>query len=86
MRKEVQGTADRFVQELQVHHPGITVELLDGATPWVDALVRVKCASHDQVDDVAETLARLTTDYYLDEGVYIAGSAYFSGPLLTVNR
>ena len=86
MRKNVQETASRFIQELQVHHPGITVELLEGPTPWVDALVRVKCASHDQVDDVAETLARLTTDYYLDEDVYIAGSAYFPGPLLTVNR
>lgn len=86
MRNKVQETASRFIRELQVHHPGIKVELLDGATAWVDALVRVKCASHDQVDDVAETLARLTTDYYLDEDVYIAGSAYFSGPLHTVNR
>lgn len=86
MRKEVQETAGRFIQELQVHHPGITVELLDGATPWVDALVRVKCASRDQADDVMETLARLTTDYYLDEDVYITGSAYFSGPLLKVDR
>ena len=86
MRKEVQETAGRFIQELQVHHPGITTELLDGATPWVDALVRVKCASNDQADDVMETLARLTTDYYLDEDVYITGSAYYSGPLLTVDR
>lgn len=86
MRKEVQETAGRFIQELQGHHPGIEVELLDGATPWVDALVRVKCASHDQVDYVSETLARLTTDYYFDEDVYITGSAYFSGPLLTVHR
>jgi len=86
MRKEVQETAGRLIQELERLHPGIAVELLDGATPWVDALVRVKCASHDQADDVMETLARLTTDYYLDEDVYITGSAYHSGPLLTVDR
>lgn len=86
MRKEARETAGRFIQELERLHPGIAIELLDEQTPWVDARVRVKCASHDQVDDVMETLARLTTDYYLDEDVYITGSAYFSGPLLTEAR
>ena len=86
MRKEVRETAERFIQELERRHPGIAVQLLDEGTPWVDALVRVKCTSHEQADDVAETMASLTTQYYLDESIYITGSAYFSGPLLTVHR
>ncbi len=86
MRKEVREAADRFIAELKALHSDIRVELLDGKTPWVDALVRVKCVSHEQVDEVAETMARLTTDYYLDEGVYITGSEYFSGPLFTEAR
>ena len=86
MRKEVRETADKFIRELETCHPGIVVELLDEQTPWVDARVRIKCVSHEQADDVEETLARLTTDYYLDEGVYITGSAYHSGPLLMVDR
>ena len=86
MRKEVRETAGRFISELKALHPGIAVELLDGRTPSVDALLRVKCVSLDQVDDVAETMSRLTTKYYLEENIYITGSEYFSGPLLTVHR
>ena len=86
MRKEVQETAARFIAELKALHPGIAVELLDGGTPWIEALLRVKCVSLEQVDDVAETMSRLTTKYYLDENIYITGSEYFSGPLLTEAR
>mgnify|MGYP001565011478 FL=1 len=86
MREEVREAADRFIGELKALHSGIRVELLDGKTPWVDALVRVKCVSHEQVDDVAETMSHLTVKYYLEENIYITGSEYFSGPLLTEAR
>jgi hypothetical protein len=86
MRTKIDEVVSNFIQELRAKYPAIVVEILDCKSPHIDAYLRVKCASHDQVDEVMETVARLTTDYYLDEGVYITGSAYHSGPLLTVDR
>ena len=68
-----------FIEELRSSHPDVVVELLDEQSPWVDQRVRIKCASYEEVDDVAETVAQLTTKYYLDEGVYITGATYHPG-------
>ena len=75
MRKKVRDTADRYIKGLLARHPDITVELLDEQTPWVDARLRIKCTSLDQIDEVMELVAHLTTDYYLDEGVNITATA-----------
>ncbi len=80
MRKKVRQTVDRFIKELKAQHPGVTVELLDHQSLWVDASVRILCTSSEQIDDVMETEAHLTTGYYLDEGVYITASAEYTGP------
>ncbi len=82
MRKKVRETAGRYIKELQTRHPDITVELLDEKTPWVDARLRIKCTSSDQIDDIREIVAHLTTGYYLDEGVYITASAYHPGSMI----
>jgi hypothetical protein len=81
MRTKIDEVVSNFIQELRAKYPAIVVKILDCKSPHVDAYLRVKCASHDQVDDVMETVAHLTTKYYLDEGVYIQGSASFAGPL-----
>ena len=80
MRTKVYEVVSEFIRELVASHPDITVELLDERTPWVDQRLRIKCASYEEIDDVAETVAQLTTRYYLDEGVYITGTAYHPGP------
>ena len=82
MREKVRETAGKFIQEITACHPGVTVELLDEQTPWVDARLRIKCTSLDQIDDVMELVAHLTTGYYLDERVYITASAYHPGSMI----
>lgn len=82
MRKKVRETAGSYIKELKARHPDITVDLLDEQTPWVDARLRIKCISLDQIDEVMELVARLTTGYYLDEGVYITASAYHPGSMI----
>ena len=52
------------------------MELLDEKTPWVDQRIRVKCTSQEETYDFSETVAELTTKYYLDQGVYITGPVY----------
>jgi len=81
MRKKVRETAGKYIQELKAGHPDITVELLDEQTPWVDARLRIKCTTYDQIDEVMELVAHLTTDYYLDEGVKITATAYHPGSM-----
>lgn len=71
MRSKVDEVVSKFIRELRARHPRVTVELLDWRSPWVDASVRIKCPSEDEIDEVMETEAHLTTKYYLDEGVYI---------------
>ena len=82
MRKEVREASNRYMEEILALHPDVTVELLDEQTPWVDARVRVKCTSYDQISNVMEVVSHLTTTYYLDEGVYITGSAYHPGSMI----
>ena len=76
MRTKVQEVVSDFIQELVERHPGVLVELLDEKTPWVDQRIRVKCTSQEETYDVSETVAELTTKYYLDQGVYITGPVY----------
>jgi len=80
MIRHVEETVSRYVEELRKHHSGLIVELVDGGSPWIDAHLRVKCTSDDQVCQVLETVARLTSDIYMDDGVYITASPSFSGP------
>ncbi len=82
MRKKVRETAGRFIQELKAGHSDITVELLDEQTPWVDARLHIECTSLDQIDEVMELVAHLTTDYYLDEGVNITATADHPGSMI----
>jgi hypothetical protein len=81
MRTKVQEALSSFIQDLRARHPKVIVEILNADGPEVDASVRVKCATYDQIDEVAETIAHLTTKYYLDEGVYIETSTSYSGPI-----
>jgi aromatic ring hydroxylase len=76
MRTKVQEVVSDFIQELADRHPNVIVELLEDKNPWVDQRVRVKCASQEDTYDVSETVAELTTKYYLDQGVYITGPVY----------
>jgi hypothetical protein len=76
MRTKVQEVVSDFIQELVDRHPRVLVELLDEKTPWVDQRVRVRCSSYEDMDDVSETVAELTTKYYLDQGIYITGPVY----------
>lgn len=82
MRSKVDETISKFVQELRDSYPDVVVELLEGRPPVVDAQLRIECTSHEQIDHVSETVAHLTTKYYLDEGVYIQASATYTGPFL----
>ena len=82
MRKKVREIAGRYIKELQARHPDVTVELLDEQTPWVDARLRIKCTSLDQIDDVMELVAHLTTGYYLDEEVNIIATADHPGSMI----
>jgi hypothetical protein len=75
MRGKVEETVSKFVHELRERHPNVIVELLDWQSPHVDAWVRIKCPSLEEIDDVIETEAHLATKYYLDEGVYIQVTA-----------
>ena len=82
MRENVRETAGSYIKELKARHPDVTVELLDEQTPWVDARLRIKCTSPDQIDEVMELVAHLTTGYYLDDGVYITASAYHPASMI----
>jgi len=82
MHKKARDTAGSYIKELKARHPDITVELLDEQTPWVDARLRIKCTSLDQVDEVMELVAHLTTGYYLDEEVYITATADHPGSMI----
>ena len=82
MRKKVREASGRFITELVATHPDVTGELLDERTRWVDARVRIKCTSYEQIDGVMKMVAYLTTKYYLDEGLYITGSAYHPGSMI----
>ena len=81
MTKHVEERANRYTEELRKRHPGLTVDMIDGQSLWVDARLQVNCLSHKQVGQVLETVAKLTTKFYIDEGVYITASASFSGPM-----
>jgi hypothetical protein len=82
MRTKVDEIVSRFVCELRERHPNVVVELLDWQSPHVDAWVRIKCPSLEEIDDVVETEAHLATKYYLDEGVYIQVTASCFDPIL----
>ena len=82
MREKVRETADKYIKELRARHPDVTVELLDEQTPWVDARLRIKCTSLDQIDEDMELVAHLTTGYYLDEGVNITAMADHPGSMI----
>ncbi len=81
MADKVQETVRRFIRELQQSHPDVKVEVL-GKQPdsSADNWVLITCRSQDDVADIMETEARLTTGYYLDEGVYIQAMADYSAP------
>jgi hypothetical protein len=81
MRTKVREAVSSFIQDLRASHLKVIVEILDANSPEVDAQLRVKCATYEQMDEVAETIAHLTTKYYLDEGVYIETSTSYSGPI-----
>ena len=81
MIRQVEDTVNRYVEELRKQHSGLLVELVDGGSPWIDAHLRVKCTSHDQVWQVMETVAHLTSEFYMDDGVYITAFPLFTGPM-----
>ena len=81
MIRHVEDTVNKYIDDLRKVHPGLAVELRDNQSPWVDARLHIRCSSHEQVGDVFETIAHLTTKFYLDEGVYIMATASFSGPV-----
>ena len=81
MIKHVEDTAKKYVGELEELHSGLDVELVEDASPWIDAHLRVKCTSHDQVLQVLETVAHLTSKFYMDDGVYIEASPSFTEPM-----
>ena len=72
MDERVDRVVSKFIHELTAHHPQVKVEVL-GKQPCstADTWVRIICPSLEEVADVMETEAHLTTGYYLDEGVYI---------------
>ena len=80
MTKHVEETVSRYMEEIKNRHQDVSVELLNGQSRWVDAHLRISCSSHSQVEIVLESVAHLTTKFYLDDGVYITASASFSGP------
>jgi len=80
MTKHVEDTINRYSEELRKQHLGLTVDIIDGQSPWVDARLQVNCLSHEQVGQVLETVAKLTTKFYIDEGVYITACASFTSP------
>ena len=81
MIRHVEDTVNRYVEELRKHHSGLIVELLDGGSPWIDAHLAVMCTSDEQVLQVLETVAQLTSNFYMDDGVYITASPTFTGPI-----
>jgi hypothetical protein len=81
MRTKVQEAVNSFTQDLTANHTEVIVEILNADGPSVDAWLRVECATYKQMDEVAETVAYLTTKYYLDEGVYIEASTLYTGPI-----
>lgn len=81
MRKEVRGAAARFIKEIETAYPDVTADMLDDQTFSADVWVRIKCKSHEQVNEVMEEVAHLTTKYYLNERVYIQASATYTGPV-----
>lgn len=81
MIRHVEDVANRYVEELRKQHAGLVIELFDGESPWIDANLRVMCTSGEQVLQVIETVARLTSNFYMDDGVYIEASASFTGPM-----
>jgi hypothetical protein len=81
MRTKVQEAVNSFIQDLTANHPEVIVEILNADGPEVDACLRVECATYEQMDEVAETVAHLTTKYYLDEGVYVEASTSCTGPI-----
>ena len=86
MRSKVQETVSRFIEELRAQHPGVTVQLLDWESPYVDAWLRLRCSSEEELDAVTETEARLTTDYYIDEGVYIQVAESYYEPTVSAKK
>lgn len=87
MADKVQETVRRFIRELKQSHPDVKVEVL-GKQPdsSADNWVLITCRSRDDVADIMETEARLTTGYYLDEGVYIQAMADYSTPVATEEK
>ena len=81
MTKHVEETVNRYIEEIKNRHPNVSVEVLKGQSRWVDAHLGISCSSHKQADEVMESVAHLTTKFYLDDGVYITASASFSGPM-----
>ena len=81
MIKHVEDTANRYVEELKELHSGLEVEVVEDESPWIDARLKVKCTSHEQLWEVLDTVAQLTTDFYMDHGVYITTSPTFTGPM-----
>ncbi len=79
MIKHVEDTVNRYVEELRTRHTGLVVELNDGQSPWVDARLRVRCLSDEEIINVIETVAHLTTRFYIDDGVFIDASVVSSG-------
>ena len=79
MRAKVRTVANYYIAELKELYPDVEVELLDEQTYSADAWVRIKCATHEQVEEIMETVGDLTTKFYVDRGVYIQGSASHTG-------
>lgn len=81
MTKHVEETANKYMEEIKNRHPDVTLSLVNGQSQWVDAHLRISCSSRKQVEKVMESVAHLTTKFYLDDGVYITAAASFPGSM-----
>ncbi len=79
MRDRVRDVGESYVSELEGFHPDVEAVLLEPQSSTADASVRITCGARQQVRIVMETAARLTSKYFLDEGIYIQASADFAG-------
>ena len=86
MRKQVEEAASKFIEELTASYPDVGADLIDDQTFSADVSVRVKCRTHEQIDDVMDFAAHLTTEYYLNTRVYIQASASYTGPILISDK
>ena len=86
MRKQVEEAARSFIAELTNSYPDVGADLVDDQTFSADAWVRVKCRTRDQIDDVMDFVAHLTTKYYLGRRIYIQASACYTGPVLISDK